>query len=234
MIGFISALLILILSSPNTQAQVKSVSVKADEIVNIKLGLGIATIVQLPDAIESIVIGDQSGFKVESLDRAITIKPLRVGARSNLYLTTGSRRYILRLLTMPSTSADYVVYVKDQSRPDKTIWRVCERIGHGKTLSLKLNRIGTTRTSGVVVFDLKILSKSSQRFTPDMIWLTQGGKSKVINALFLSQTEVSRTEPGALSLVVMKSDLQSKMPVTIEIRGHDHVALLVPTEFVWQ
>ena len=66
-------------------AHIHTVKMKPDQILLVKTALGIATIVETPESIQSAIIGDQSGFKIEYLDRAVTIKPLRASARSNLY-----------------------------------------------------------------------------------------------------------------------------------------------------
>jgi type IV secretory pathway VirB9-like protein len=71
--------------------RVRRVQVQSDQIVTIKTAIGIATIIQVPDRPNSIVVGDLSAFKVEYLDQAITIKPLHSGARSNLYVYTDYR-----------------------------------------------------------------------------------------------------------------------------------------------
>ncbi len=60
---------------------------KPDQIVTVKTALGLATIVQVPDVPTRLVIGNQSAFKVEYLDKAITIKPLRALVGTNLYIS---------------------------------------------------------------------------------------------------------------------------------------------------
>src|SRR5580704_8633889 len=80
-------------------AHIHSVKMKPDQILLVKTALGIATIIETPETVQSAIIGDQSAFKVEYLDRAVTIKPLRAGAKTNLYLQTANRRYDLRLET---------------------------------------------------------------------------------------------------------------------------------------
>src|SRR6185437_1616257 len=80
-------------------AHVRSVYPRLDEIIVVRAAIGIATIIQVPQAIQSAIIGDQSGFKVEYLYDAVTIKPLRYGVKTNLYLVTQNHRYNLRLLT---------------------------------------------------------------------------------------------------------------------------------------
>ena len=106
---FWSLLLVFFLST-HALARVRKVEVTQDQIVTVRTALGIATIIQVPDRPNSIVVGDQAAFKVEYLDQAITIKPLRGGAKSNLYVYTDYRRFNVQLITGADASADYVVY----------------------------------------------------------------------------------------------------------------------------
>ena len=56
-------------------AHVRRVAVQPDQIVTVRTAIGIATIIQVPDSPNSVVVGDQSAFKVEYLDRAIALTP---------------------------------------------------------------------------------------------------------------------------------------------------------------
>ena len=90
-------------------AGVRYIPTKKDQIITVKTSLGIATIIQVPDRPTSVVIGDQSAFKVEYLDTAITIKPLITNARTNLYIYTDWQRYNVKLIPTKKTQADYVL-----------------------------------------------------------------------------------------------------------------------------
>ena len=94
--------------------RVRHVAVQKDQIITVRTAIGIATIIQVPDRPNSVVVGDQNAFKVEYLDQAITIKPLHGGAKSNLYVYTDWRRYNVQLITGAESSADYVVYFDSQ------------------------------------------------------------------------------------------------------------------------
>ena len=233
MIELLFAILLVIQTPARTLAQIKSVSAKPDEIVNVKLGLGIATIVQLPEAIQSVVIGDQSSFKVEYLDHAVTIKPLRYSATTNLYLTTMSRRYILRLATGRSDRADYIVYVKDQRDDMNVRWHLVSKSVSSKISTLTIKRVGSSR-AGFLLLDLKFSSHDKQEIKPDTVWLSQDGQSKVINGLYLSSSEVSPSKPVALSLSILKTDLAPNRPLTVELRLKYPLKVEVTAEVVWQ
>ena len=90
--AFYIHLLALLLAS-SSFANVKTVTPKTDEILEIKTALGIATIIQVPDSVQQAIVGDQSAYRIEYVDKAVTIKPLRYGAKTNLYLFTQKRRY---------------------------------------------------------------------------------------------------------------------------------------------
>jgi len=91
--------------------RVRKVEVNGDQIVTVRTSIGIATIIQVPDRPNSVVVGDQDSFKVEYLDQAITIKPLTSGAKSNLYVYTDWKRFNVELISGAQASADYVVYL---------------------------------------------------------------------------------------------------------------------------
>lgn len=111
-------------------SNVKKIEVKVDELTTIHTAVGIATIIQLPEPIQGVIIGDQGAFKIEYLDKAITIKPLRFGAKTNLYINTPTRRFNVRLVTQNQDSSDYVVYLspKDQKK---------NRLSFGENLNAK-------------------------------------------------------------------------------------------------
>ncbi|MEN0057571.1 MAG: hypothetical protein AAGB31_01955 [Bdellovibrio sp.] len=46
----------------STWARVRTVEVKKDQIVTVRTALGVATIIQVPDRPNSLVVGDQSAF----------------------------------------------------------------------------------------------------------------------------------------------------------------------------
>ena len=106
-------ILFLLLPASAMADRVRHVECRTDQIVTIRTAMGIATIIQVPDRPNSVVVGDQDKFKVEYLDQAITIKPLQPGAKSNLYVYTDYRRFNVQLITGPEVSADYVVYLEN-------------------------------------------------------------------------------------------------------------------------
>ena len=187
-------------------AHIHTVKMKPDQILLVKTALGIATIVETPETIQSAIIGDQSGFKIEYLDHAVTIKPLRPGAKTNLYLQTENRRYDLRLETNKQESADYIVYLRTNDAHLPIVWKSISKTASSNDLTLKCLRVGRL-PQGFILLDLRLTSKGKEKLLPENVWLMQGRDSKVINGLFLSKLEVSKDRPVMMAMTLQKSDL---------------------------
>ncbi len=227
---FISHVLMLFLHT-NSFASVRSIHLKTDELLTVKTALGIATIVQLPAPIQSAIIGDQSAFRVEHLDKAVTIKPLRYGARTNLYLLTDGRRYNLKLVTLSQESADFIVYVKEKNLMPVNQWKPISLSKSGKNLTLSINRIGKT-PQGFILIEGKLTSKNHAFVKPEQIWVKQGKDSKVIQHLYLSAKSVSTKSPLVLGISLGRGDLDKKS-IEIEIQGQETVSLSI-AEKAWR
>lgn len=151
----------LISSFAIADARVRRVDVIGDQIVTVRTALGIATIIQVPDRPNSVVVGDQDSFKVEYLDQAITIKPLSGGAKSNLYVYTDWKRYNVQLISGSEIVADYVVYLetpKDNPKEDTRIekgssivWTILKKSIKNDNLRLEINRLGRTKDGVLLV-----------------------------------------------------------------------------------
>jgi len=133
----------------HAESRVRRVPVNGDQIVTVRTALGIATIIQVPDRPNSVVVGDQEAFKVEYLDQAITIKPIQGGAKSNLYVYTEWKRYNIQLVTGNEASADYVVYLENpkekvkDAKPSLSWTPFPSKLNNGN-VSLDVNRLGVS------------------------------------------------------------------------------------------
>jgi len=218
--------------------RVRHVPVVGDQIVTVRTAVGIATIIQVPDTPSSVVVGDQEGFRVEYLDRAITIKPLRIPARSNLYVYTDSRRFNVQLTTGGEAEADYVVYL-DLPRPTPravghpTTWTPIEKVLSLGDFRLSTTRLGKT-ASGVLLVEFEVTSGQPSRFDPGWIWLTQDGTTRPIQSLFLSKSEVGPGNPIRGALQILRSDLNSAAPFRIELRKGKTAYLTLPKVALWR
>ena len=217
-----------------SEARIRERIMKVDDILIVNTGLGIATIIQIPETIQSMIIGDQSAFKVEFVDRAVTIKPLRFGAKTNLYLITASRRYDLKLQSVTQDLADYVVYVKQAKIGEDVKWRPLVHNGENDHIKFSINRIGTT-TDGFIVIEGLLTSRNGEgsTFAPKDFWVLQSGQSRTINSLYLSDLNVSKGKPVVIGLSIAKSDLVSNVPIAIDLRADKKIELTLPASSVW-
>lgn len=229
-----SVLLTVILMSVPADAHVRNIVANGDNILNVRTALGIATIIQLPETIQSAIIGDGSGFKVEYIDRAVTIKPLRFGAKTNLYLVTEKHRYNLRLVTQSQDLADYVVYVRSPEITGAIRWRKFNRFGESGSMRLSVNRIARS-DGGFVLIDAKLSSKSSETTTimPENFWIVQGNTSRTINGLFISSLGLSKSNPVSIGISLAKSDLVENKPIVIELRMKHKISVSIPGTNLW-
>jgi len=232
------------------EGRVRHVPVDGDQIVTVHTAVGIATLIQVPDTPSSVVVGDQEGFRVEYLDRAITIKPLRQGARSNLYVYTDFKRYNVQLATGSEGIADYVVYL-EASKPSgvpagssksaaaksaaglATRWTRVQRrlrLGDFKMWTTRLGR----SPSGVLLIEFEVTAGRSSRFEPEWIWLTQEGRTRPIQNLFLSKVEASSGSPIRGVLQIRKSDIEAALPLRVELRREKTAFLILPGVTSWK
>jgi hypothetical protein len=204
--------------------RVRRVEVHGDQIVTVRTSIGIATIIQVPDRPNSVVVGDQDSFKVEYLDQAITIKPISSGAKSNLYVYTDWKRYNVELVSGGEAIADYVVYLdtpkeKPQTVPQKSLigWTNFRNSLKNENLNLDIKRLGKTR-DGILLVEFTIKSSKKESFKPEWLWLTQGGVTKPIHNLFLSNLELSPSNSISGVLQLKREDILSGESMRIEMR----------------
>jgi hypothetical protein len=220
--------------------RVSRIEVHRDQIVTVKTSIGIATIIQVPDRPNSVVVGDQDSFKVEYLEQAITIKPIVPGARSNLYVYTDWKRYNVELVTGDQSSADYVVYlespkpVKKTAAPNEAIkWTSFKNKLKNETLSLEVVRLGRPK-SNLALIELLIKSTSDEKFSPEWIWLTQSGSVRPIHDFILSGVELNpRVQVKAL-IQIRSNDLDQSLPLKLEVRRKKLSYLTIPSLNSWK
>ena len=216
--------LTLICSTSYSAQRVRRIDVHGDQIVTVRTSIGIATIIQVPDRPNSVVVGDQDSFKVEYLDQAITIKPVLSGAKSNLYVYTDWKRYNVELISGAEVSADYVVYLQtpkekqpSQNGNTSISWTNFKNTLRNENLVLEIKRLGRAR-EGILLVEFVIKSNSKEKFNPEWIWLSQAGETKPIHNLYLSSLEVSTNNPISGVLQLKRSDLATNEPMRIEMR----------------
>lgn len=225
--------LLLLIHSMGFASPIRKANLRPDGIININTALGIATIIQLPETIQSIIIGDQSGFKVEYLDKAVTIKPLRWGAKTNLYLVTEKQRYNIRLHTDRQESADFIVYVQTPKDEATVKWKNFEKRVQTANSTFEILRVGTSK-AGFLILTGRLCTQDSQTIKPEEFWVFQGSSSRTINGLYISSNKASAKTPIEFGISLSKSDLEERKSLRIELKTNSAWALEIPWEVLWK
>mgnify|MGYP001619949551 CR=1 FL=1 len=215
--------------------RVKKVSIAIDELALVRTAIGIATIIQLPEPIQSVIVGDQGGFKIEYLDKAITIKPLCYGAKSNLYIGTQRRRYNVRLLTLNQEQSDFVVYLKSPEKIESptVTWRPYRRTAKNIDFILESNRVGKTK-DGYILLDFTLKGFENRKINPEWFYIYQGKDSKTINSLFLSSLDLTNEKPIQIIITLSGADLSRDIPARFEIREINVLPLELTSGALWR
>lgn len=218
-----------------SHAKVRRVVATGDQVVPVRTSLGIATIVQVPDRPNSVVVGDQDSFKVEYLDQAITIKPLSSGARSNLYVYTDWKRYNVELISGSQSEADYVVYLTDHEESKPTVKpESCFGFKNhlrNEHVDVILQRI--CLKNEFVLVEFRLLSSVRTKFKPEWIWLTQNEKAKTIHQLIVSELDLDPEKQVHGLLVIKRTDLEP-VDIKIELRRKKTSFMTIPKRMVWK
>lgn len=212
-------------------SRVRKLELQSDQIAQVKTALGIATIIQVPDVPNSVVVGDSEAFKVEYLDRAITIKPLHSGAKSNLYIYTDYRRYNVQLVSVAQAEANFIVYLEParsfqkKEKPIRVIephlsgirwWRISGALKNDE-LQLEIKRVGLS-SNDVVLFEFLITSQKANEINPSSLALKQNGSLVTIHNLFLSNLKIDSKKSVNGTIEVMKSDLKLNSTIRFEMK----------------
>ena len=210
--------------------RVKKLQVQKDQIIHVNTAMGIATILQVPDRPNSVVVGDQDAFKVEYLDLAITIKPIAPHGKSNLYIYTDYRRFNVELSTGPEASADYVVYLQNPTKKEDKAkivsaaqdapgihWKNVTRSFKNEHTTFQLNRVGKTK-SGCMILEFTLSSTRDEQINPASLWVTQGGATRPIQNLFMSGIKVSPGQDIHGSIQLVTADFKNSTPIRVEMR----------------
>lgn len=218
--------------------RVRHIECHIDQIVTVRTALGIATIIQVPDRPNSVVVGDQDKFKVEYLDQAITIKPLHAGAKSNLYVYTDYRRYNVQLVTGTEASSDYVVYLENLKRKekDKSVplrWTPYVRSIRSDEIVFETKRLGRAN-QGALLIEFQMSTLKKMTINPDWIWLTQDNATRPIQSLFLAKIELEIGENTQGVIQLIWRDIDPTKPLRIELRRKKTSVLTLPKVNQWK
>lgn len=228
-------LAVLLLANFAHAERVRHVVMKRDQIALVKTAIGVATIIQVPDSPTSLVVGDSDAFKVEYLEQAITIKPTHFSAKSNLYIYTEYRRFDVQLITVGEPSADYVVYLQNETADLKKSpglkWKDMTLGFKNDELSFKVKRIAQNGQSVFVEFEVRSLSKL--RFDPAWIWMTQK-RTVPIQKLTMSGTSLESGHPIYGMIEILETDLNREMNFSLELRRKKISVIKLPRVSQWR
>jgi hypothetical protein len=221
--------------------KVRKIEVKKDQIAVVRTAPTIATIIQVPERPNSVVLGNQTAFQVEYLDTAVTVKSLVPRGRGNLYIYTDYRRYSVELVTGDETTADYIVYLSEPRTSPKTNsadnvnmrWKTISAKATADGFTLKAGRIGE-RIDGYYLIEFELEAKGISKIDPSWFWITQGGKVKPIQNLFLSSLIVPPSGRISGTFVLLRKEITERDPIRIEIRRKRILALSVPKVVLWK
>lgn len=243
MIQFFTMVIVtLATTAAMANSKVRRVIVNGDQIVTVRTALGIATIIQVPDRPNSVVVGDQNSFKVEYLDQAVTIKPLQPGAKTNIYIYTDWKRYNVELISGSEVVSDYVVYLenpkeKEQANASKKTdpikWIEFKNNLRNGDISLETKRVAKLK-NGILQIEFYLTSERKQNINPEWLWLIQAGKTRPIHNLILSSLELSPRAKVQGILQLMGNDIQSSESFRIEMRRNTTTFLTIKKVDSWK
>lgn len=226
----------LLFVSLTSLAHVRNVFPKNDEIILVKTSIAIATIIQFPDStsVQMPIIGDQSGFRIETLDKGITIKPLRQNAKTNLYLFTDKKRYNFRLVTATQDQADYILYIKSASQSSDVKWKEINKTSSNSNLTLTVARISKSKDQ-TIVLDCILKSKTNFSISAENLWIFQERESKVINSIFLPDKTVSKVSPFMFAMAISKNDLKEGKNIEVAFKNKlNFLSVEISKKVLWK
>lgn len=227
--------------------RVRKLELQSDQIAQVKTALGIATIIQVPDVPNSVVVGDSDAFKVEYLDQAITIKPLHAGAKSNLYIYTDYRRYNVQLISVGQTEANFIVYLepaKTLKKKEKPIrlsephltgirwWQLNNNLKNDE-LRLDLKRVGLS-SNDVILFEFSITSQKATEINPANLALKQNNNFVTIHNLFLSNLKIDPKNAVNGTIEVLKTNLKLNSAIRFELKRKTTSFLTIQEVISWE
>jgi hypothetical protein len=178
----------LFLYSLAQASPVKELKLKPSDVGMINTSVGYSTVLQLSQKPLNVVLGDQSAFRVEFINDSITLKPLRAGSKSNIFIFTENDRFNLTLKSGPASNVDYVVRLRRiYSDPQKSVPLNQFRTDRG--LRFTLIRV-TERDSDLFLdFSIENQRKKSIYLRPEQFRIVSENMVRPIRSLYLdSQT----------------------------------------------
>ncbi|GIL16315.1 MAG: hypothetical protein BroJett040_00660 [Oligoflexia bacterium] len=219
-----------------SESRSRKIESQDDEVSIVKTSLGIATKIILPENPTSQpIIGDIGAFRIEPIENGYAVKPLRVGARTNLFISTSVKTYSVKLITVGQEDADYITYLypKHLRVLSGVWWRDFRRKVKSEFLTLETRRIGHS-PDGYIHLEVYLKSYSEVWLKPDWFWIFQGSQSCSIHSLMMSSKKVDSDRQTLISMSISQKELLREMPLVFEVKYQDGIKLEVPRELLWR
>lgn len=232
--------LILLCSAQSLAGQNgRSVSLSDSDVLDVRTTLGYSTILHFDARPTSVVLGDQDSFKVEYVGNSLTVKPLRAGASTNLFVFTDYDKFSFRITSSAHGSADYSIRIRrkgaatqKKAKPSSIAGLESRAVAtkasaSGVTLAVQSIAYPPSRTAVVVQFSITNLS--SQSFEPKPFVAQQGSR---IGFAEIRLTAM-RCPPGSTVtglFVVRLSKLDTSFPLELTLPLPNAESLVAPID----
>jgi hypothetical protein len=206
----------------NPSKMIRKVEVSPDQVTEIHTAIGYSTILDFTAKPLSAVLGDQDAFKLEFVGSSITVKPLLVHAKSNLFVFTEFDRFNIQLSSGDATLVDYIVSLTRRGEDQGEV-EPSSDLATTPTESLQLQSSSPRekviqRSKKLNGIELKVVSKS------ETISEIPGRAATVITIELTSQRLTYAFSPASIGIKVGGRDALSigpRLPVV-----HGKIALL--------
>ena len=136
-------------------ADTRAIEIGGSSPCSLRTSLGFATVLELPVKPQTVVVGDQDAFKIESMGTNLSIKPLLRKARTNLFLSHDTYKISCTVIAEPkSIDPDFRILFRytdppevkaSKSRPRRKL-NLLGKAAHTSGVSLTVTRLDLSRT----------------------------------------------------------------------------------------
>lgn len=187
-------------------SQVKEMKLKSSDVGIINTALGYSTVLQLSQKPLNVVLGDQSSFRVEFINDSITLKPLRAGAKTNIFIFTDNDRFNLTVKAGPIALVDYVVRIR-RVYVDPLQTTQLNQFIYEKGLKFKLIRTTDKGPDVFLDFIIENHRKDSVRLRTDQFRVVAEGLPQQIRSLYLDSPTIKSGSALSGTLLFPKKNL---------------------------
>jgi hypothetical protein len=199
-------------------APVKDLKLKPQDVGTVNTAIGYSTVIQLSSKPLNVVLGDQSAFRVEFINDSITIKPLRSGAKSNLFIFTDNDRFNLTVKTGSSASVDYVIRLRRTFFDPKSVTQL-NYLVRNKDIRLKLLRV-THRDSNLFVdFTIQSLSKKALVLAPELTRILVDKQVRSVRSLYVDSITLRQNAMVTGSILFPSESMGRELTIWFGFRG---------------